>query len=506
MAKPEKIVSINTLENPSEAFDRIVRGVDLVANSVKQTLGPHGRNFLIEKSGMRVTNDGISIAREIQASDEVEDLAVRVFREACNKTNEDAGDGTTTTSVYAQAIINKSRLYMATGARFAKRSVISLKQQIEKECKDIIEKLKKMAEPITSKEELIAVAKVSVEDQELAELIGDAQWDLGKDGMIIVEENTESLCSVEKIQGIRIDNGLGTSMVMNDQEKQRLVLENVPILLTNHQIRSIGDIKPVLDKLIKRGEKDIVILARAFSPEAIQECMVNHENGIRLYPMNAPYVNQREVLKDMEAVLGGRYIHDEAAELRSVTSDHFGRAKKVIGYRYSAIFTGERTERVEDRLSTLREELKGEPSKFNKKMIEQRIQQMDGGFALLKIGSLSDIDRKYKFDKAEDAVNAVRSAFQEGTVRGAGLALVEIAKDLPEDALLKEAIQEPYNQIMANAGEDFAVEDWVRNSLKVERVALENACAIAGDIITLGGAIATQKIKPVDQMLSNLQK
>ncbi len=503
MSKPERIVAINTSDEPSGAFERIMRGVDLLANSVKSTLGPYGRNFLLEKSGTRVTNDGITIAREIQAKDEIEELGVRVVREAAIKTNEDAGDGTTTATTLTQAILKEcSRFLPKKNQLGSKRSVMSLNRSLEKESKEVIELLKAKTTPIETKEQLIDVARVSVEDDEMAELIGSAQFDLGKDGMIVVEETTDMECSVEKIQGIRIDNGLGTSMVMNDQERHRLVLEDVPVLYTNYTINDLGVIKHVLDKLVTAGHRDIVVMARAFSSEAIQAMMQNHSQGIRLYPMQAPYVNQREIMTDMQAVLGGKYIHDESEALESMSELDAGMAKKVIGYRYSAIFTGEgREEEVKERVETLKKEKEGEPSKFNKKALDARISQLTNGFALLKVGSISDTDRKYKYDKAEDAVNAVRSALQEGTVRGAGIALKEISDELTEEHLLKRPLRSIYDQIMTNAGETFEVEEWVRNSAKTDRVAIENACRIAADLITVGGAIATEKIKPIDQML-----
>jgi chaperonin GroEL len=504
--KPDKIVSINTEENPSEAFERMMRGVDLLANTVKQTIGPFGKNVLLEKSGGRITNDGLTIAREIQAKDEVEDLALRIVREAAIKTNEDAGDGTTTATILAQAILHACIPFMARGTQLAKKSVMSLKRQIEKETMDAIEELKKMAKPVETEEQLIEVARVSVEDEELASLIGKAQWELGKEGVIIPEENPEPVCTVERIQGIRIDNGAGTSMVFNDPERQRLVVENAPVLLTNYTLNSLAPLQKVLQQLVEKGKTDIVIFARAFSSEAIQQVMENHNRGIKIYPMQAPYVNQREVFKDLEAVLGGYYIHDETNTLDSVRVSHFGNVKKLIGYRYSAVLTGEgKEDKVTARIEHLKKEIEGEPSKFQKKAIEARIAQLENGFALLKIGSLSDSDRKYKFDKAEDAVNTVRSALQEGTVPGAGQAMKTIADNMPDDALLKRPLQAPYDIIMGNAGGEFEIEPWVRNSLKVERVALENAAKVAAALVTAGGVVATEKIRPLDQLLDKLK-
>lgn len=494
--KPERIVVYNTKEEPSRAFDKIMAGVNLLADPVKQTLGPYGRNFMLEK-GLKITNDGVSIAKEIQAKDEVEDLALRIAREATVKTNEDAGDGTTTATTFVQAILKECAQYIG---RIGARSVISMKQEIERDIPIVIEKLRAMATKIKSEEQLTEAVMVSVEDRELATLIAKAQWDLGADGHIVVEENTDPVCLIEKIQGVRIDNGLGTSMVMNDLERQRLALENVPVLLTNHVLKSLAPITPVLEDIYKQGRREIVLVCRAYTNEVLQHMMENaKKGGIRIYPLNAPYVNQREVMKDLQSILGGRYIHDEASPLESVQPHDLGTASNVVGYRYSATFTGTRD--CSDRVAEIKKEIKGEASKFQKKMLEQRLSQLTNGFALLKIGSLSDVDRKYKFDKAEDACNTARSALQEGTVPGAGQAFKMIAEELPEDSLLKKPLMAPYLQIMENAGGEFTVEPWVRNSLKVDRVAFENAAKVASDILTTCGAIVTEKQKPIDHLI-----
>lgn len=510
MSKPERIVLINTKEDKSKAFDAVMRGVDLLANAVKQTLGPYGRNFILEKNGGKITNDGISIAREIQARNEVEDMALRLVRESAIKTNEDCGDGTTTATTLAQAILQECSQYMARAGSFTRRSVMSLKRDIEKECVMVLEELKKLATPIESREQLIEVARVSVEDENLATLIGTAQWDLGPLGVIIPEENTEPVCEVERVMGIRIDNGVGTSMVFNDHEKHRLYVKNVPVFLTNHTLQSIPDaLESAINSFIHAGQKEIVIVAKAYTSDVIRVLMenANKPGGVKIYPMQAPYINQREIFKDLEAALGGRYIHDEGASMDSVTPADFGLASIVIGEMYTARFVGQNDEatmkRVADRLEVVKGELKGEPSKFQKKALEARISQMENGFALLKIGSTSDTNRKYLFDKAEDAVNTVRSALQEGTVQGAGLAYKTISESLPDDSLLKKPLLAPYNQIMENAGETFEVEPWVRNSLKVDRVALENACRTASTLVTVGGVVVMEKPKSLDMLLNN---
>lgn len=508
MAKPERIVSINTKENPSEAFDRIMEGVDLLADAVKQTLGPHGRNFLLEKTGTRITNDGITIAREVQARDEIADLGVRLVREAAIKTNEEAGDGTTTATVLTQAALHEGAKRIARKGQFAKQSVLSIRKQIEEETEIVVKGLQDMATPVETVEDLYNVAMVSVEDEELARLISEAQFDLGPHGRIVVEESTQTKCEIERVNGIQIDNGLGTSVLMNDPERHRLLLHDVPVLMTNYQIQDIQSVQPAINGLVQKGHTKIVLLARAFSSDAIRQIMQNFQNGIEVYPMNAPYVNQREVMYDLQAILGGTYIHDEGNALDDMTSESAGFASVVQGYMHSAVFTGtteEKTEiRVKERASKLRQEAEGEPSKYNKEAILKRVAQLEGGFSLLKVGSSSDTDRKYKYDKAEDAVNTVRSAFQEGMVPGAGKAFLEVLKQLPDDALLRPVLEAPHKQIIANAGEEIEVPEWVKNSVKTDRVAFENAMKVAANLITAGGAIATEKVRAVDQLVARL--
>lgn len=499
MAFIPKVVAVNTTESPS-ATDKITAGVDLLANAVKQTLGPFGRNFLLEK-GLKVTNDGLNIAKEIQHKDEISDLGVRVARQALEKTNDVAGDGTTTAITLFQAIYAAAlRLLPGKNRIKGKMSAMQLKKQLSEECKEVIAKLEKLATPVESKEALIEVAKVSVEDQELAELIGTAQWEVGKDGVLVAENSNDPKSSVEKILGIRFDNGFGTSMIINDVEKNRLDKTDVAVLMMNYTIESIAQVKPTLDKLAADGRMAIAIIARAFSSTAIKECMENCRNGLNIYPINAPYVNQPEIMRDLAAVLGGRYFDTEQSELSDMTVQDVGYAERVLCERFSAIFIGKKNEqsetRIAERVKILEKAIEGEPSIFHKKALQARLAQLTKGFALVKVGSLTDDDRKRKYDKVEDAVNAVRAALQEGTVRGAGLAFKEISEGMSEESILKRPLLAPYEQIMANAGAPFEVEEWVRNPLKVDRVALLNACEIAANLATAGGAIAQERQKP----------
>ena len=502
-----KKISINTTNNPTEAQDKIMSGVDCLCDSVKQTLGPWGRNFLLEK-GLKITNDGISVAREIQMQDEIEDLALRIVREVAVKTNDEAGDGTTSALTLAQAIL-KEALRLLPGKKLAgQKSAVQIRKQIAEECEEVVKKLKEMATPITSEEELYNVALVSSEMEEMAKMISKTQWELGPEGMIIAEESNEPGDVRERINGIRFDNGFGTSMIMNNREKQRMEADNVQVIMTNHTFSDLNPIKSILDQLVKNGRKDIVVIGRAFTNEAVQLCMTNHQAGVKIYPVNAPYVNQNEVMEDLASVLGGTYYNEEKRNLEDIQMSDVGLAKRVLCYRFSAVFTGFKDkegetiiqDRIQKRVDEIKGDKKGEESKFAQKQLDQRLGQLVNGFALLKIGALSEIDRKYKYDKAEDAINSTKSALQEGTVPGAGLAFKQISDEMPEDAILKRPLLSVYNQIMSNAGEEIEVEDWVRNSLKSDRVALENACQIAADLATTCGAVANEFPSKLDNI------
>ena len=504
MAIVRRVVSINNLNNPIEAQEKVLRGVNFLCDAVKLTLGPFGKNFLLEK-GLKVTNDGITIAKELRLNDEIEDLGLRFAREAAVKTNDVAGDGTTTVLTLLQAIL-KEIIRLLPGKTFAgKKSVIAVRKQVSEECKDVIEKLKAMVTPIKSKEELIQVARVSVEDEKLAELIGSAQWDLGPDGTLLAEVSNDIEDSVERVSGIRFDNGFGTSLIMNNKEKQRLEASNVQVIMTNFTFQDLNPIKKIIDELLRNNLREIVIVGRAFTQDAINLCMKNFEAGVKLYPINAPYVNQGEIMRDLQAVLGGKFYDQENTSLEDMQLSDIGFAKRVECSRFSAILTGkddiESKIRITERLKELEDSVKGEESIFQKKAIQARISQLKNGLAIVKVGGLTEADRSYKYDKVEDVVSAVKAALQEGTVPGAGLAFKQIAETMPDTAILKRPLLAPYQQIMINAGENFEVESWVRDPLKVERVALENACSIAATLSTVGGVSANEFPKPLNSLL-----
>lgn len=494
-----------------EARNKVLKGANFLADCVKLTLGPHGSNAIsgIRGGSPHITNDGVSIAKEISSKDEIEDLGIRTLREAAMKTNDEAGDGTTTAITLAQAIVNEAVKSLPDGrVLVGKKTPPQIVKAIREETDEAISKLKEMATKVESEEELIAVAKVAVEDDNLAKLIGSAQWDLGKEGTLLAEETTEMKDSVEKVVGIRIDNGFGTSIAINNVEKQALEVENIAVIMSNHIFHGLTDILPFFDdptsgflKNTPGGKRQIILIGKGFDQIAIATCLANIEKGFAIYPVNAPFVNQKEIMKDMAAVLGGRYYDEEESDITKFRMTDLGFAEKVVARRWDATFTGKKDAdailRISERVKMLEEELKGEGSAFSKKAIETRISQLQNGFGIVKVGATSDAERKYKKDKVDDAVNAVKAALQEGVVPGAGQALRDIGEAMPDDYILKEPLRAPYKQIMANAGETFEVPEWVKDPVKVVRIALEKASSVAATLATTNIAINHQNEEPM---------
>jgi chaperonin GroEL len=479
------------------ARDRVVEGANKGATAVGSTLGPFGTNALMEK-GTRITNDGLKIAQEITLEDEVEELGWRKMKEAMAKSNDQVGDGSTTIVVLAQAILKDAvRLLGKEGVIGQKMTTAGFLRKLHSERDQVLSVLADMATPITTEEELINSATVSVEDAELGRVIGSAQWELGPDGYLLAEEVPETVTSIERIHGVKIDNGFGASFIINNQEKQMLEVDDAATILTDHTLQNLAPLEGILNQLLTQKRTKVVIVARGFSDEAIKACAKNIEQGFQLFPINAPYTDSKEVMRDLAAVLGGQFMDNERHALEDMQLSDVGFASKVRARRFDAVLAGDgsQTEKIQARLTELKDALSGSLSDFEKKHLESRIAQLEHGFAVVKVGAESDTERKRKFDKVEDAVNAVRAALQEGTVPGAGIAFKEIAESLPDDYILKRPLNSLHEQIMANAPDDFVIEDWVRDPAKVLRIALEQAVSVAGDLATVSVAVSTKKPK-----------
>ena len=370
-----------------QARDAVIRGANYLADAITSTLGPGGKNALLEKR-LRVTNDGKAIGAEMELKDEFENLGLRKLREATERTNAKVGDGTTSATCLAQAILKSALPYLEKqGAIGAKKTVMEVVNQITKEKDEIVAKLNAMAKPITTEQELIESATVSVEDKELGILIGKAQYDLGIDGILIAEEVNSKEHSVERVNGIVMDNGFGTSLVINNQEKECLEIENIPVLLTNHTIQDFRPIVPILNEFLKAGNKKLVFFARAFTNEAIKDCMENTKNGFQIFPINSPYTDQVEAMKDMEAILGGTFINQEETRLEDIQLSDFGYAEKIVAKRFETIITGRVNEEtkysIAKRLEERRKQYEGSQSEFEKGNLKSRVAQLTNGFAYI---------------------------------------------------------------------------------------------------------------------------
>lgn len=495
-----------------EARNKVIKGMDYVADAIKATLGPYGLNALLEK-GNRPTNDGYTISSELAGTleDEFERRGALALHEASSKTNDEVGDATSTVQALTQAIIKESLRYLPTETSLiAKKKPSEITQMISQSRDMVIEKLKSMKQPIETEEQLIASAKVSVEDEELAQLIGSTQWQIGPEGFILVDETIEPKSSIEVVKGIRLDNGFASTNFITDQANQTADISDISVVLTNYTIGKEEVMKlkaSVIDPLIAAKKDKLVIVARAFTAEAIQLCNETSQKGFLLWALNAPYVYQDEIMKDLSAITGATYFAQEEARLEDINVQDIGFAKKIMARRFDGIVTGvedmKRAIAIAERAKTLEERLTGEVSDFERKAIQARIAQFRGGFAILKVGAETVFERKYKKDKADDAVNSVRLALQEGTVKGAGLAFKEISEQLEDNDILKKPLLCVYNQIMSSAPEGFVIEDWVRDPYLTLVSALKNACSVASQFGSINAVVTTKDKKDKDDEKTN---
>ncbi len=487
-----------------ESRDLNLKGAKYVAKSIKSTIGPYGGNFFLEK-GNKSTNDGYLIGNEIIPSikNEFERRGATIAGGAAAKTNEQYGDFTSGTWALTDSITDEALRYLPSEKTLvAKKTPAEIKRMIEISKENVIAKLKEMATPITDAETLVKSALVSVEDEEIAKLLGETQFKLGSEGVILAEEVNDTVSSIEIVKGIRLDNGLGTQSIVTNPEKGTLELYDCATILTNYTI-GIEELQAmkstIIMPLIGKKQPKLAIIARAFTSDAIKLCIESGQSGFMMFPINAPYTDQQEVMKDLEAVLGGRYIDSEEAKLEDLYITDVGYAKSLVARRFDAIITGvdddQATIRMEKRVEVLKAKLKGEESDFMKKLLESRIAQFTNGFAILKVGSSIVEERKRLKDKCDDAVNAVRFALKGGTVPGAGIAFKIISDELEDTDILKRPIRVIYEQIMSSAPEGFEVESWVRDPYLILAGGLDNACVTASLMCNNVGSVVEENPK-----------
>lgn len=506
-----------------QARQAIKHGVDKLANAVKLTLGPRGRNVVLDKGfgSPQICNDGVTIAKEIELKDKIENIGAELVKEVATKTNDVAGDGTTTATVLAQALITEGFKNVAAGA-----NPMEIKKGIEKGVNAVVEELKtKISKPISNDEEITQVASISANDPKLGKIIAEAMKEVGNDGVITVEESQSFGIEKEVVKGMQFDKGYLSPYMVTNPERMEAEYQDAYILITDKKISTINDIVPTLEKLNQIGRKDLIIIAEDVDGEALATLVVNKLRGIfNTLAIKAPAFGDRrkEMLQDIATLTGGKVIAEEVGlTLEKVEIDMLGQAHKVISTKENTtIVEGHGDKKaIEDRIARIRTEIEKSTSEFDKEKLKERLAKLTGGVAVIKVGAATETEIKEMKLRIEDAINATKAAVEEGIVPGGGVALFRAKKVLDQVDLtgeqkigidiLKRALEEPIRQIAVNAGKDGAViaEEVRRNSgntgynaatdkfedlmeagiidpTKVTRSALQNAASISSMLLT----------------------
>src|SRR5689334_2535667 len=454
------------------ARHKIVAGVNVLADAVKVTLGPKGRNVVLERSfgAPTVTKDGVSVAKEIELKDKFENMGAQMVKEVASKTSDIAGDGTTTATVLAQAIVQEGMKFVAAGM-----NPMDLKRGIDKAVIATVEELKKLSKPCTTNKEIAQVGSISANsDPEIGKIIADAMEKVGKEGVITVEDGSGLQNELDVVEGMQFDRGYLSPYFINNADRQIALLENPFILLHDKKISNIRDLLPVLEQVAKAG-KPLLIIAEDIDGEALATLVVNNIRGIlKTCGVKAPGFGDRRkaMLEDIAILTGGTVIAEEVGlSLEKATLAELGQAKRIeIGKEETTIIDGAGDAKsIEGRVKNIRAQIEEATSDYDKEKLQERVAKLAGGVALVKVGAATEIEMKEKKARVEDALHATRAAVEEGIVPGGGVALVRarqnLAKDLKgdnpdQDAGIKivlRALEEPIRQIAANAGDEPSV-------------------------------------------------
>lgn len=484
----KKIYALN-----DEAKLKIKSGIDKVANAVKLSLGPSGRNAIIGRpfNDPLFTNDGITIAKEMCLDDEIEQLGLETVRTALKSANDMAGDGTTTTTVLLQAIMEEG-FKRLEGGLLGKQDPMAVRKDIQEACILVLEKLKTEAIPISTLEELIRVATISVESPQIGALIAQMFHDLGKDALITAQDGFNLDIETETIKGSSIEAGLISPYLANN-EKGEYTEFNPLILVTTTQINNIEDITPIIIKTSEGNRKTLVVVAEQFSKDMINSFVSSKISGVfTVIPIKAPTTSKSYLLEDLAISLGTKLLTDNISTLE--VSD-LGTCDRVVVGKDKTLLFGTKGD-TSSRVKELQTEMKTAESLYDRDKLQKRIGKMSG-IGVIKVGASTDAERDYLKLKIEDAINATRCALEEGVVKGGGLTLMEIANSMDVN-ILTEALKAPYNQIQKNAGGKLEIGADVIDPVKVTRTCLEKACSVAGLVITTEIAIADKKEEPKD--------
>ncbi|MFZ2886206.1 MAG: chaperonin GroEL [Minisyncoccia bacterium] len=517
-------------------------GIDKVANLVKSTLGPRGRNVALERSwgGPVITNDGVTIAKEIKLSDKFQNMGVEIAKEVANKTNDKVGDGTTTSIVLFQAMVDDGLKRIALGV-----NPMQVREGMEAAASDAEKLLKESAIKIKSTEEIMQVATISSESEELGATIADVIETVGKDGVVTVEESQSLTIEKEIVEGMEFDRGYVSAYMITNPERMEAEMKDAPILITDKKISTLKEILPVLEKVAQSGKKDLVIIADDVDGEALTTFVVNKLRGnFNVLAVKAPGYGDRkkEILADIAITVGGALVSDDlGVKMESVELSQLGRAQKVIATKDSTVIVGGKGVKkdIQDRVQSLKKQAADTDSKFDREKLDERIAKLSGGVAVIRVGAATETEMKYLKDKIEDAVNATKAAVDEGIIEGGGVALMKIGKDLHTNingekakyakqnsafkagyATVVNACRIPLREIIRNGSHDIgidsdlvmaqiadknlgydakkgeAVEDMIREGIidpvKVTRTALVNAASAAAIFLTTDAAVADE--------------
>src|SRR3990167_7655532 len=416
-----------------EVRTALKRGVDIVAGAVKVTLGPKGRNVALSKSwgGPTITNDGVTIAKEISLEDKFENMGASIVKEVATKTNDKAGDGTTTAVVLTQAIVHEGLKRTALGA-----NAMMVRHGIERGAKDAVEELRKMAKDVKGKTEIRQVASISAESEELGEKIAEVVSKVGKDGVVTVEESQATGIDSEYVEGMEFDKGYVSAYMITNAERMEAEIKDTPILVTDKKISSIKDILPLLEKVAQAGKKYLVIIADDVDGEALATFVVNKLRGVfNVLAVKAPGYGDRkkEMLADIAITVGAQVVSEDLGiKLENAELTMLGRAQRIVATKESTVIVGGKGKKADitSRVAQLRKQLENTDSKFDKEKLEERIAKLTGGVAVIRVGAATETEMKYLKDKIEDAVNATKAAIAEGIVPGGGAALAKVGEKL----------------------------------------------------------------------------
>ncbi len=527
-----------------EAKQAIKAGVDKAANAVRVTLGPTGKAVILDKGfgSPTVSDDGVTVAKEIELEDKFENVGASLIQEVANRTNEEAGDGTTTATVLAQKMIEES----FEAAALASSRANDIKKGMDKAVKFVVEELQKVKKEIKNKEEIKQVATIASLDPQVGELIAEAMEEVGHDGVITVEEGQTIGIEKEVVKGMRFDKGFVSAYMITNSERMEAVWEDPYILITDKKVSSVQEVLPLLEKVAQSGKKELVIIADEIEGEALTTFVLNKLRGtFHVLGVKAPGFGDRrkEMLQDIAVLTGGTVItEDLGLKLDKAEMEHLGRARKVIATKeFTTIVDGQGNKQaIDERVQQIKNAIKDSTSDFDKEKLQERMARLAGGVGVIKVGAFTETEMKAKKFKIEDALNATRAAVEEGIVAGGGSALAKIApklesfgKDLTDAEragvkVVRKSLEAPLRQIAANSGieptgiisyiqtgpdgcgYDFSkydggsweggkVEDMMKagivDPLKVTRLALENAVSIASTLVT-SEAIVVDKPEP----------